>query len=481
MGRSADAAGSSRGDDWRVKRLRIVAVALVVLAATGCQSWVQYGHDARLTNFESGETTITPANVGTLTEAWTGSVPAGDMSLDMLSINASMVMVSAGSKLVGYSRSGTTNCSGSPKICTPVWIGLVNGNINGAAAVVGTTAYVASTDGILAALDLSGTTNCSGTPTTCTPLWTAPTSVFGSVTIADGKLFVQDHGANVVRVFDAAGVAGCTGSPKVCQPLWSSTTVTAWSGTPSVAGGVVYVGGDNGVYAFDEVGATNCSGTPTICAPLWHGAVGGIVRGGMTVSGGFVYVPVYVFVDGNFDHDTGRLVVFPAGTGSSCPGAPKECAPRWTADLAHRVEHTSPAIAHGFVYIGDTQGIHAYDAAGVQGCAGTPVVCTSRWSTAPVAGLRGLYQPTVAGDVLYSNVDSSGPAHHHLVAFDARGANGCTGTPSICPLLLDAPLLGNGVSEGWVLVADGVVFASAQTDDRPVSFGRATISAFRLP
>ncbi len=452
----------------------LLTVGLALVAVTGCQSWVQWGHDAALTNFSPGETTITPANVGGLVPAWTADVPAGDGDLELLAVSSSMVVVGAGGTIVGYSRTGA-GCSGAPTTCQPVWRASATGR-NFGLAVSGQT-LIAVSDSQVAAFDLSGAQGCSGSPAVCTPVWTAASHALGSVTVAGSRAYVQT--ATRVEVFDATGSTNCSGAPKVCAPVWTSTAVTTVFGTPAVAGGKVFVGGEDGVFAFDANGTANCAGSPVVCSPIWHGAVGGHVRGGPAVSAGSVYVPVYVPVDGTFFHDTGALAVFDATAGATCAGAPVECTPRWTASLAGRVEYSAPAVAHGSVIVGDRVGLHAFDAAGVQGCGGAPLVCSPIWATVPDAQAPGIYQPSVAGDVVFAQGNGTTGAAHRVKAFDAHGSVGCTGTPASCTALFDGALLGGGLDEGAIVVADGVVYGPASTDH--ITSSTPTLTAFHLP
>src|SRR5205823_2246179 len=176
-----------------------------------------------------------------------------------------------------YDAAGTTNCSGSPKTCQPLWT--LNIGTPSKPAVVGGVEYIGSADHNLYAFDAAGITNCSGSPKTCQPLWTAATGgeVLWSV-VANGVVYVASgFDEHKLYAFDAAGTTNCSGSPKTCAPLWTAATGPATWLTPAVADGVVYVGADK-LYAFDAAGTTNCSGSPKTCAPLWTAATG---AGGM--------------------------------------------------------------------------------------------------------------------------------------------------------------------------------------------------------
>jgi outer membrane protein assembly factor BamB len=160
-------------------------------------------------------------------------------------------------------------------------------------AVANGVVYVGSDDHNLYAFDATGNTNCSGSPKTCSPLWTAPTggSVVSSPAVANGVVYVGSAD-NKLYAFDAAGNTNCSGSPTTCQPLWTATTVGPVFSSPAVANGVVYVGSnDTRLYAFDAAGVTNCSGSPTTCEPLFFAFTGAPVGvSSPAVANGVVYI-----------------------------------------------------------------------------------------------------------------------------------------------------------------------------------------------
>jgi outer membrane protein assembly factor BamB len=199
-------------------------------------------------------------------------------------------------ELYAFDAGGTTNCSGSPKVCMPLWTG-DQGPLGGGSppAVANGVVYVGAGYKRLTAFSAAGTTNCSGSPRVCLPLWTAPLSglVESAPAIANGVVYISaanrfpfnpsDQG--LLYAFDAAGITHCSGTPKTCTPLW--TAAQHWmyaASSPAVANGVVYVTyqatvdldtGVAGIDAFDAEGTTNCSGTPTTCSPLWSAVVAG--------------------------------------------------------------------------------------------------------------------------------------------------------------------------------------------------------------
>src|SRR5262249_35484045 len=184
---------------------------------------------------------------------------------------------SSDSRLDAFDAAGNVNCSGTPKICAPLWTALMGG-LPSSPAVGNGGVYTGSDDGRLYAFDAAGNNNCSGSPKACAPLWTGPTgaAIFSSPAVANGVVYVgSDDGR--LYAFDAGGNFNCSGSPKTCAPLWTTDpTGSSIESSPAVANGVVYVGPTGGaVYAFDAAGNIGCAGVPKICPPLWSVNTGG--------------------------------------------------------------------------------------------------------------------------------------------------------------------------------------------------------------
>ena len=317
---------------------RSAAAALAVLAvgllASGCD-WNQLGGSSAHNGDDAFDTTITPANVSTLTARFS----ATDGSTGALTPQAVVNGILYGSNAAGleaYSANGTTGCAPSPVTCAPLWT-YATGPLDaypsdGLVAVVNGVVYASTSSG-LEAFDAAGQSNCSGTPTLCQPLWSAP-GVFGTPTVSNNTVYVTTSGS--LESFDATGRTNCSGTPKVCSPIWSTTVPgDHLNGTVTVSAGIAYVDYDNGVadafgvLALDANGSRGCSGTPTVCSPLWYDPTGYDPADSPIVLGTTLYVSTGGIAS-NPARVVGGLEAFDANGVMGCTGTPKYCAPLWS-------------------------------------------------------------------------------------------------------------------------------------------------------
>lgn len=166
--------------------------------------------------------------------------------------------------LYAFDAAGSTDCSGSPTICSPLRTGATAGPVESAPAVANGTVYVGSDgpnnlyDGDLYAFNAAGSTNCSGAPTMCSPLWTGEAlgGVKDSPAVAGGYVYVTElgHIQSNLDAFDAAGNTGCSGTPKLCNPAWHSGGAS-YPASVAVANGLVYIPTTS-----EEVGVTDEAG-----------------------------------------------------------------------------------------------------------------------------------------------------------------------------------------------------------------------------
>jgi hypothetical protein len=395
---------------------RLALVALVSVLCTAC--WIQVGVDAQHTGYNPQEHVISSATWASLQEAWTAAVPtqSGTAFAPPLPAVANQFAYTKGFDgiLRAFDAFGVTNCSGSPKSCTPLWTADAGGGAPfdtvSDAVSDGRAVFVGGANGTLYAFDAQGRTNCSGSPRMCAPVWTA--SIGGSVyppTLIGPKLFVASS-SGTVYAFDENGKINCSGAPRVCKPLWSATTGFARSSigpapTPAFADPMVIYPSPHGLMAFDGRGTTRCSGSPVVCQPVWQADLGsGDPVGYPVVSGRVVYEALL----------SGDVVAFDAGGVVGCTGsAPAICSPRWT-DRVGGILFGGPAIGpDGTVYAGGDR-LASFSSNGVSGCGGSPLVCQPL-KTATIGGFT--LQPAVVNDIVVLSVTGFNTPPSKLAAF----------------------------------------------------------------
>jgi predicted lipoprotein with Yx(FWY)xxD motif len=286
---------------------------------------------------------------------------------------------------------GFTPGSGSPVVANGVLY--VPGHENATVPGQGGTS--------VAAFDAAGSTDCSGTPAMCDPMWTyGGPAGDGSPTIANGVLYIAE--GSTLYTFDAAGSAGCSGTPKACAPLWTAAMSGPSYAVVAVADGIVYSTTESGLYAFDATGTRNCSTRTTAktCAPLWTASV--LDGGALAAANSVVYIA-----------SGSTLYAFDAAAPGNCPGtgATKTCsrAPLWTSADSTNVATGSLTVANGVVYISATDGgMDAYDAAGALNCSvsGTAKTCTPLWDH--VTGFTTGGSPAIVKGTLFVNAPGNG-------------------------------------------------------------------------
>ena len=125
-------------------------------------------------------------------------------------------------------------------------------------AVANGRVYSAGTlEGSMQVYDAAGVTGCSGSPKVCQPLWSyVPVSGSAPPTIANGVVYVASGPTEEptplrIRAFDATGTVNCSGTPKVCAPLWTQSFDDAFANeSPAVVNGMVYVAAPDGLHAY---------------------------------------------------------------------------------------------------------------------------------------------------------------------------------------------------------------------------------------
>jgi hypothetical protein len=463
-----------------IKSLVLTGTTTIGSNSSTSANWPQDGYGPDRTGLQPNETAIDIGNVSGLSEARTygPAVPVATASSPL--ITDGTLFDDIDGTLSAFDASGNTDCS--PTVCRPEWTIPSIGDYQYDGMTTG-DGEVFVTDRLgVQAYDAAGIRGCSGTPKLCNPLWTETTftpSSGRSPLVDNGVLYVPgasnggplDTGGAYVAAFDAAG---CNAT--VCAPMWTTTGPVTGGGTgpPTVSNGVLYVD-DGPLLAFDatESSAYCTTGTPAVCSPMWTGtisttpsgtapAVASAVTNG--VDGGTVYVTA-----GN------NLYSFGANGTTNCSGPTlsRTCTPLWTADTGSQI-YGSPAVANGTVFALSSNGyLYAFDDTGGSNCSGPTLsrTCTPLWtSTSSDEGENVFEQTTslaIANGVIYFRAGNG-----DAVGLDAAGSVGCSvtnGAKTCAPILNANP----GNDRGTPIVANGVVYVS--------NLNTGTISAFSLP
>jgi outer membrane protein assembly factor BamB len=161
-------------------------------------------------------------------------------------------------KLYAFDADGSTACSGSPTVsCAPLWTATTSNTVRSSPAVANGVVFVGTIAGgslgaRLNAFDAAGSTNCSGSPKTCNPLWTSDdlgTIAATPISVANGVVYI-DVAVGIttfvgkVFAFDADGGV-CKGTPKICAASWSvaASNSDPLGSAPAIADRFVYVAG----------------------------------------------------------------------------------------------------------------------------------------------------------------------------------------------------------------------------------------------
>ena len=149
-----------------------------------------------------------------------------------------------GSRLDVFDAAGRMGCSGSPRVCLPLWTTDVIAARDDAAPAIANGVLYRAAGSQLRGYDL-GQSHCTGSPRVCTQSWTA--AVGPNVTapaVANGLVFASASDGTV-EAFDAQGVSNCSATTHVCSALWD-TNIGAAAGMVAVADGRVFVAAGNG-------------------------------------------------------------------------------------------------------------------------------------------------------------------------------------------------------------------------------------------
>jgi hypothetical protein len=129
---------------------------------------------------------------------WTSTVTGGSIFSSPSVVGGVVYVGSNDGNLYAFDANGNTGCSGNPKTCAALWTSQATGApVFSSPGIANGVVYVGSNNNHIYAFDASSKMKCSGTPKVCSPLWGAKTggSVASSPAVANGMVYVgsDDH------------------------------------------------------------------------------------------------------------------------------------------------------------------------------------------------------------------------------------------------------------------------------------------------
>jgi len=443
---------------------RRLSIVLAVVALAGCSMWTQGRADGGRSGNNPQEQAITAANVGGLTET----------SHIVAQIPTDPVVNSAGILALGGLAYDLNTCG--PSSCHRT----LTGGAQRPAFVDHTIYGITTTTGrnwVIGAFADRGPDACRTQPSLCPPMWVATLPATFDPNQSVIRDFVIDGNALVAHMYT---VNFAVSRFELWVVSWDSSANTA---CPADSSGVRVctakwaqrVGVAEGEFdPINELWRPVAAAGGRIVSLREHTPQGAIQA--RDPDGNEVWN-----ADGYFDGDpvltatrlwaplaSGDVVAFDsrgvAGCTTVATGEPRSCSPLVT--LVPGAPATGMAVTADAVYVTAKDGrLYAFDAHGAAGCSGSPTVCTPLWSA--VADTGAVWAPSVAGDVVYTATKTvvSPGSPGTLRAFDANGIKGCSGVPKVCAPLKEVPLATRPASP--VVVAGGRVIVP--------TFGRVVI------
>jgi outer membrane protein assembly factor BamB len=357
--------------------------------ASGNVDWSQFNFDAGHDGYNPLETTLSPANVGTVTLQWSYGISNAAFE--------GSPSVSGGIAYFGVENTTLHNYFAvlalNANTGDLIWNYQTTGEPFGAPAVAFGWVYVAG--GNVYALDAnSGALHWQWQPQTGS-CQTSPTLVNGILYVVCGT---YNHPATVYALNAATGTV-----------MWQYVLSAVSNVPPAAASGMVYVTSqDGGVYALN--GSTG--------VVIWSRQLGisptprpvpYVTYGGLSVANSAVYIEA---ADPNSRQRGYNVYALDANTGATI----------WKSPYVGGA-NTSPAIANGMVYVGTASGLSALNAS-----TGTTV-----WQYQAPPNYGEPYSPVVANSVVYApfvNCCGFETGTYTLAAVDANTGVGLWWSPS---------------------------------------------------
>jgi outer membrane protein assembly factor BamB len=167
--------------------------------------------DSKLYTFDAAGQSGCGGMPKTCAPLWTATLPGGTSGSPAVQSGVVYVASQANAGLTiparvnAFDAAGVTNCSGSPRTCQPLWVSntvSVAGQtpisvVNGVVYVVLAVGIFQFFGEIFAFDEAAGSAHCSGTPKVCTPLWSAEPSDTGvllsAVAVANGFVYAAGN------------------------------------------------------------------------------------------------------------------------------------------------------------------------------------------------------------------------------------------------------------------------------------------------
>jgi outer membrane protein assembly factor BamB len=141
---------------------------------------------------------------------------------------------------------------------------------------------------------------------------------------------------------------GCGKNGAICQPKWTAQLDDVYgNGSAAVTDDMVYVPGTRRLFAFP----VNCRTDGGVCDPAWVSRKTGF-GGGFAASPAVANGVVYIATQGKYQAN-GRLIAFNA----YCTNATHVCRPIWRSPYLGAMVNSSPAVAHGMVFVASNNGM----------------------------------------------------------------------------------------------------------------------------
>ena len=275
---------------------------------------------------------------GTCSPVWTGTNADTGYSSPALA-NGWLYNTTRSGQLQAYD---TARCAQAGGTCAPDWVADTVGESNSAPAVANGSVYAVTTDGFLKAF----AAHCGTGGATCLPTWIADLQTGGRVVeaspaVANGVVYIANSDGHAF-----AFKTNCATGGGMCSPLWQKDMHNHTHSSPAVTDSSVYFVSGQRIYSF-AVGCRSDGGT---CTPLWR-------SGKHAASGGFASSPaiangvLYIATQGR-NQANGKLLAFNANCGTDG----RTCEAIWRSPLLGGMTNSSPAVAHGMVYLASNGG-----------------------------------------------------------------------------------------------------------------------------